>query len=286
MLLKPTRPCRTAAAAVEPTAMTLPHDPRLDRGRCRRADGHRPADSSASRSSRRRGPEAEGHAASGRPCLVLRRPRRGRDALGEVQLAARNWSPTSTRTGVTVGGHGEAAISVYFTTWSPRSPSLAVPERRSTRRCSPKSPRDNFIDELVLKKLRTASACRRPARAPTPSSSAGRTSTRRHPADAGRGRAVPRRPRRRTSGPSSIDELLERPEFVDYWAYKWSDLLLVSSRKLPQPAMWAFYRFVRQSVADNKPWDRFARDILTATGSTLDNGGGNYLRAAQGREPT
>ena len=33
--------------------------------------------------------------------------------------------------------------------------------------------------------------------------------------------------------------------------------------------MWAFYRSVRQSVADNKPWDRFARDILTATGSTL-----------------
>ena len=41
--------------------------------------------------------------------------------------------------------------------------------------------------------------------------------------------------------------------------------------------MWAFYQFVRQSVADNKPWDRFARDILTATGSTLDNGGGNYF---------
>ncbi len=74
-----------------------------------------------------------------------------------------------------------------------------------------------------------------------------------------------------------IDRLLDHPEFVDYWAYKWSDLLLVSSRKLPQPAMWAFYRGVRQSVADNKPWDAFARDILTATGSTLTNGGGNYF---------
>jgi hypothetical protein len=36
-----------------------------------------------------------------------------------------------------------------------------------------------------------------------------------------------------------IDALLERPEFVDYWAYKWSDLLLVSTRKLPTPAMLA-----------------------------------------------
>jgi hypothetical protein len=74
-----------------------------------------------------------------------------------------------------------------------------------------------------------------------------------------------------------IDRLLARPEFVDYWSYKWSDLLLVSSRKLQQPAMWAFYRKVRQSVADNEPWNRFARDVLTASGSTLADGGGNYF---------
>src|SRR5947209_3338680 len=74
-----------------------------------------------------------------------------------------------------------------------------------------------------------------------------------------------------------IDALLERPEFIDYWAYKWSDVLLVSTRKLPQPDTWAFYQFIRQSVADNKPWDRFARDILTATGNTLKNGAANYF---------
>jgi Protein of unknown function (DUF1553)/Protein of unknown function (DUF1549) len=74
-----------------------------------------------------------------------------------------------------------------------------------------------------------------------------------------------------------IDKVLEKPEFVDYWAHKWSDLLLVSSRKLPSPAMWSFYRTVRRSVADNQPWDQFARSILTASGSTLDSGGGNYF---------
>ncbi len=73
-----------------------------------------------------------------------------------------------------------------------------------------------------------------------------------------------------------IDAILERPEFVDYWAHKWSDLMLVSSRKLPAPAMWSFYRSIRRSVADNQPWDRFARDIVTANGSTLAAGGGNY----------
>jgi len=70
--------------------------------------------------------------------------------------------------------------------------------------------------------------------------------------------------------------LLERPEFVDYWAYKWSDLLLVSTRKLPQPAVWAFYQFIRQSVAENKPWDRMVYQIVTATGPTVENGAANY----------
>src|SRR5205823_1938689 len=63
-----------------------------------------------------------------------------------------------------------------------------------------------------------------------------------------------------------IDRLLESPEYVDNWAYKWSDLLLVSSKKLPAPAMWSFYRFVRRSVAENMPWDQFARRVLTARG--------------------
>src|SRR5947209_14920311 len=72
-------------------------------------------------------------------------------------------------------------------------------------------------------------------------------------------------------------KLLERPESVYYWSYSWSDLLLISSRKLSQPAMRSFYQYVRQSVADNKPWDAFARDILTARGSTLQNGPANYF---------
>ena len=73
-----------------------------------------------------------------------------------------------------------------------------------------------------------------------------------------------------------IDALLERPEFVDYWAYKWSDLLLVSSRSLPSNAMWSYYNWIRESVAANKPWDQMTREILTASGNTLSNGAANY----------
>ena len=74
-----------------------------------------------------------------------------------------------------------------------------------------------------------------------------------------------------------VERLLASQEFVDYWAYKWSDLLLVSSNKLPAPAMWSFYRFVRKSVAENVPWDRFARSVVTAKGETLKNGAANYF---------
>ena len=74
-----------------------------------------------------------------------------------------------------------------------------------------------------------------------------------------------------------IDRLLAQPEFVDYWAYKWSDLLLVNSEKLNPTAMWAYYRWIRQQVAQNTPWDEFVRSIVTARGSTLENGAANFF---------
>ena len=74
-----------------------------------------------------------------------------------------------------------------------------------------------------------------------------------------------------------IDRLIQKPEFVDYWSYKWSDLLLVSSRRLNSTAMWAFYDWIRESVKQNKPWDKFARDIFLSSGSTRENGALNYF---------
>ena len=74
-----------------------------------------------------------------------------------------------------------------------------------------------------------------------------------------------------------VDALLARPEFVDYWSYKWSDLLLVSSRSLPSNAMWSYYNWIRRNVEANTPWDRMAREILTASGNTLANGAANYF---------
>jgi Protein of unknown function (DUF1553)/Protein of unknown function (DUF1549)/Bacterial Ig-like domain (group 2) len=73
-----------------------------------------------------------------------------------------------------------------------------------------------------------------------------------------------------------IDSLLEREEYVDYWAYKWSDLMLVSSKKLRTNSMWAFYNWIRDSVKQNKPWNRFASEIFTENGNTRQMGALNY----------
>jgi hypothetical protein len=74
-----------------------------------------------------------------------------------------------------------------------------------------------------------------------------------------------------------IESLLRRPEFVDYWAYKWCDLFLVNSDKLPVGPMWSYYQWIRRNVELNTPWDEMVRDLLTATGSTLENGAGNFF---------
>ncbi len=74
-----------------------------------------------------------------------------------------------------------------------------------------------------------------------------------------------------------VDALLVRPEFVDYWAYKWSDLLLVNGDKLPPIPMWSYYQWIRRQVDLDTPWDEFVRSLLTATGSTLENGAGNFF---------
>ena len=74
-----------------------------------------------------------------------------------------------------------------------------------------------------------------------------------------------------------IGALVERPEFVDYWTYKWSDLLLVSSRSLSRNGVGSFYGWIRANVAANTPWDVFVRDLTTATGRTDQNGAANYF---------
>ncbi|MBT6723965.1 MAG: DUF1553 domain-containing protein, partial [Planctomycetaceae bacterium] len=81
-----------------------------------------------------------------------------------------------------------------------------------------------------------------------------------------------------------IDEVLSRPEFVDYWAYKWSDLLLVTGARLRPAAVEAYYNWIRERVANNTPWDVMVREVVTASGSALENGAANFYALHQSPE--
>jgi len=74
-----------------------------------------------------------------------------------------------------------------------------------------------------------------------------------------------------------VDRILSRPEWVDYWAYKWSDLLLVSSGSLRRTNVLSFYSWIRNAVAQNKPWNQFAYELTTASGSSVENGAVNFF---------
>jgi hypothetical protein len=85
-----------------------------------------------------------------------------------------------------------------------------------------------------------------------------------------------------------IDCLLERDEFADYWAMKWSDLLRVKSEfpiNLWPNAVQAYYHWIRASVRDNVPYDRFVRALLTESGSNVRVPPVNFYRAVQSRDP-
>ncbi len=77
-----------------------------------------------------------------------------------------------------------------------------------------------------------------------------------------------------------IDRVLERPEFVDFWAYKWGDLLRINRDQMNERGMWAFHNWIRASIRDKRPIDEMVRDIITAEGSTFTEGPANYFRVA------
>ncbi|NLY01795.1 MAG: DUF1553 domain-containing protein [Rhodopirellula sp.] len=85
-----------------------------------------------------------------------------------------------------------------------------------------------------------------------------------------------------------IDRLLEREEFADYWAMKWGDILRIKAEfpvNLWPNAAQAYHRWIRAALADNKPYDQFARELLTSGGSNFRVGPVNFYRAIQNKTP-
>lgn len=85
-----------------------------------------------------------------------------------------------------------------------------------------------------------------------------------------------------------INHLLDRDEYADYWAMKWGDILRIKAEfpvNLWPNAAQAYHHWVRASLASNKPYDKFVREMLTSSGSNFRVGPVNFYRAIQNRTP-
>lgn len=76
-----------------------------------------------------------------------------------------------------------------------------------------------------------------------------------------------------------VDKLLARPEYADYWALKWADVLRVDKDAVTPAGAVAMTRWLRRQVSENRPYDQFARDIVTARGSTTADGPAALFKA-------
>ena len=69
-----------------------------------------------------------------------------------------------------------------------------------------------------------------------------------------------------------IDKLLDRPEYADFWANKWTDLLRPNPYHVGIKATYNLDQWLRASFRKNMPYDQFVRELIAAKGSTFTNG--------------
>ena len=157
---------------------------------------------------------------------------------------------------------------------------LALIPRTDTGDEFPELAENNFIDTLVYDKLRDLNIA--PSEPATDSDFLRRVyldviGTLPTSAEANRFLAD-KRPDKRSR---LVDELLRRPEYATYWALKFSDLLRVDRDLLGHRGAYEYHRWIRQSLASNKPLDRFTYEILTAEGPANEAPQGGLFKAVK-----
>jgi len=180
---------------------------------------------------------------------------------------------------VTVSGSGEGAIVAWYLAQNVTA-TVTVPFSQPVPAESFAGPRANVIDELVIAKLQALNV------PPSPICTDGEFLRRAHldtigtlpTPDEVRAFLTDTDPLKRER---LVETLLTRPEFVDYWTYQWSDLLLLTGSRLRPRALETYSDWIRERVANNLPWDQFAREVVLAKGSTFENGAANFYALHQ-----
>ncbi|EMI20472.1 secreted protein containing DUF1549 [Rhodopirellula maiorica SM1] len=83
-----------------------------------------------------------------------------------------------------------------------------------------------------------------------------------------------------------IDDLIGSEPYVAYWTNKWCDLLQVNRKFLGVEGSTKFREWIRTCVAENRPYDQFVRQVLTASGSNNENPPASYFKVLRTPEDT
>lgn len=75
-----------------------------------------------------------------------------------------------------------------------------------------------------------------------------------------------------------VDHLLDRDEYVDYSTMRWLDILRADQLKISPQGTVAMQRWLQKQFAENRPFDQFARDLLTVQGNTSAEGPGSFYK--------
>ena len=179
---------------------------------------------------------------------------------------------------ITTGQRGEAFVMARFATFTVGTQVIVIP--KGLQYTKPKVEEWNYVDTLVnakLDKLRIG-----------PSGiSDDETFLRRltiditgtlPSADEAKRFVADKNEKKRAA---KVDELLQKKEFVDLWALKWSELLQVRTDNNNQgsyKAVLSYYNWIRDQIEKNVPVNEMARQLISASGSNLDNPSANYYQ--------
>ncbi len=75
-----------------------------------------------------------------------------------------------------------------------------------------------------------------------------------------------------------IDELIGSEDYVVHWGNRWADLLQVNGKFLGKEGAAGFRQWIHDQVEKNTPYDQFAHQILTASGSNKENPPASYFK--------
>jgi uncharacterized protein DUF1549/uncharacterized protein DUF1553 len=82
-----------------------------------------------------------------------------------------------------------------------------------------------------------------------------------------------------------VDRLVERPEFAEVWATRFADLFRTGLLDQGHKGGRLMYNWVRKSIIDDKPYNQFATELLTASGQLKFNPTANFYYITEFSEP-